>query len=185
MKIVLQLKISLLFLAIGYSIPSMPRKIDHVSVEVIAYNAETKISTIVRPSDQDHLCHHEGEIEIVLIKDLSIDEHGVPCRNKTNEIGHIFLRPEMISGVKIHFMDRLEVRPEYRQQGYGTQLFYAAVEYCKEQGSSRMSWIAGSHKAYDSSEKILTQQDLTAFYKRRGSETSNNCGFWIDFPLKK
>lgn len=83
-------------------------------------------------------------------------------------------------------MDKLEVRPEYRHQGYGKQLFYAAVNYCQKQGSSSMQWIVGAHQ-YDSAEKMLTQEALIEFYKRLGGKSTNifDTSFSIDFSYEK
>ena len=180
MKTNLKLKISILFLAIGYS--NISSQFDDLAVEVIAFDPKKDITTLIRPSADAcaHLCHHENEIEIVLVKNLYIDEHGILYGNKTNEIGHIFVRPISGSNMLFHLMDKLEVHSKYRHQGYGKQLFYAAVNYCQKQGSSSMKWIVGAH-LYDSAEKMLPQEPLVAFYKRHGGKTTNNIGFSIDF----
>ena len=178
MKTSLKLKISILFLAIGYS--NISSKFDDLAVEVIAFDPKKDITTLIRPSADAHVCHHENEIEILLVKNLYIDEYGILYGNKTDEIGHIFVRPDIHRSKLFHWMDKLEVRSEYRHQGYGKHLFYAAVNYCQKQGSSSMKWIVGAH-LYDRAEKMLTQEALVEFYKRHGGKTTNNIGFSIDF----
>ena len=183
MKTGLKLKISILFLAIGYS--NISSKIDHLS-EVIAFDPKRDITTLIRPSADAHLCHHENEVEILLVKNLYIDEHGTAYGNKTDEIGHILVRPEIHRSKLFHWMDKLEVRSEYRHQGYGKQLFYAAVNYCQKQESSSMKWSVGAHP-YDSTEKMLNQEDLIKFYKRLGGKSTNifDTSFSIDFFYEK
>lgn len=184
MKTGLKLKISILFLVIGYS--HISSKFDDLAVEVIAFDPKRDIATLIRPSADAYarLCHHENEVEILLVKNLYIDEHGILYGNKTDEIGHIFVRPDTHRQKLFHWMDKLEVRSKYRHQGYGKQLFYAAVNYCKKQESLSMKWIVGAHPLdYDNTEKMLTQEDLIKFYKRLGGKSTNifDTSFSIDF----
>lgn len=185
-------KIAFFLLSFGYSLPTHSmaglahtlkslftpaQVIEHTPYlnerrEIISYNPENDVTFVLQRNPYNRK-------KIILVDDLYFD-------------GQFTYGKEI--GVATLFYNRLEflkVRPEYRQQGYGTQLFEEAANYCHKQKYTLMRWKAGSFKAYENTEKMLTQPELVEFYKRRGGKTTdgdtreNDCTFYAKLPLSK
>ncbi len=74
-----------------------------------------------------------------------------------------------VENCRIHI---LEVDPDYRNKGIGTDLFKAAIEKMVAKGALTISWQASPF-----GDKHLTQEQLNAFYTRRGGVNEGNNHF--------
>lgn len=189
MKKLLNLKIAAFLLVLGYSLPthSMTRltsclerifapfqapllsnsfpEVNTPKREVIAYNPQTDISTII-----------ESYRRFVAIK-LVTNMYTKDGATYGNELGQAVIKwPNHLAEMHVH--------PYYRNQGYGEQLFNATAQYCQDQKSSTMKWEAEAYVAYDNDKKSLKQNQLVAWYKKLGGKTTDDVHFIIDLPLK-
>lgn len=178
MKKLLNLKIATFLLILGYSLPthSMTSLTSHLKNfvsagsktiiiphrQVVSYNAQNDVSTVHEPEEP-------GDMVIKLVAGL-YTEDGITYGN---EVGKAYIKNS-------HFLSMLQVRPQYRKEGYGKQLFYAAKQYCKSQGSPAMEGAAYACAAYNSEYKALRQNQLKEFYIRLGCKFTIDGYFTID-----